>query len=141
MEWVYLVHSSLFSSMVQDWNTPIDTYNLLNKEFKFTFDPCPNNPKFDGLKIEWGSSNFINPPYNSQKEWVLKAISESKKNKTSVLLLPSRTDTKLFHEYILPNFEIRFIKGRLCFNDCGNSAPFPSMVIIIKGQYEKTIIR
>ena len=122
----------LMSSIKQDWTTPKDFYNKLNKEFNFDFDPCPTNPSFDGLKIEWKERNFVNPPYNSQKDWILKAIEESKKGKLSVLLIPARTDTKVFHEYIYGKYEIRFIKGRLKFGGGKGSAPFPSMLVIIK---------
>lgn len=47
-----------------------------------------------------------------------------------VMLLPARTDTKWFHEYVLPYAEIYFIKGRLKFGDSKNSAPFPSMIAV-----------
>jgi len=104
-----------------NWGTPKDFYDKLNEEFNFDFDPCPLNHDislWDGLKIEWGNSNFINPPYSLKlkEEFVKKAIEEYKKGKTCVLLLPVSTSTKLFHEHILPNNpEIRFIKGRLKF--------------------------
>lgn len=104
-----------------NWQTPAELYNTLNKEFKFNFDPCPLNHNlnlWDGLEIEWGSSNFINPPYSRKLKdlFVKKAIAESKKNKLCVLLLPVSTSTVLFHDYILPNKkEIRFIKRRVKF--------------------------
>lgn len=60
-------------------------------------------------------------------EWVKKA---SESNATTVLLIPARTDTKWFHEYIYNKAEIRFIKGRLKFGNSKNSAPFPSMIIV-----------
>ena len=122
-----------FSSIHQDGRTPIDLYEKLDKEFNFDFDPCPKDPDFDGLNITWSNSNFINPPYNKQKLWIKKAYEESLKNKICVMLLPARTDTKIFHEIILPfAFEIRFIKGRLKFQQYKNSAPFPSMIVIFK---------
>ena len=118
-----------FSSKTDKWFTPKDLYNKLNKEFKFDFDPCPINPKFDGLNIKWGKRNFMNPPYGREiGKWVKKA-SESP---LTVCLLPARTDTKWFHDYILGKAEIRFIKGRLKFGEAVNSAPFPSMVVIFK---------
>ena len=104
-----------------DWATPKDFYKQLDSEFNFDFDPCPlkhNISKFDGLLVEWGMSNFVNPPYSLKlkEAFVKKAIEESKKGKVSVLLLPVSTSTKLFHEYIKPNAkEIRFLKGRICF--------------------------
>ena len=123
--------SLFFSSLRQDGKTPTDLYEQLNQEFNFDFDPCPPNADFNGLEIEWKKSNFINPQYNKQELWVKKAYEESLKNKICVLLLPVRTDTKLFHELILPYAkEIRFIKGRLKFQQYKNSAPFPSMIVI-----------
>ena len=120
-----------FSSLDQTGRTPKKLYDELDKEFSFDFDPCPNNPKFDGLAIQRGKVNYINPPYKHQKVWVKKAYEESLKNKTCVMLLPSRTDTRIFHEVILPYAkEIRFIKGRLRFEQYENSAPFPSMIVV-----------
>ncbi len=106
---------------VDDWRTPSYIYDELNNEFNFDFDPCPlqhNIEKWDGLDIEWGKSNFINPPYSRKlkESFVKKAIEESKKGKVCVLLLPVSTSTILFHDYILPNKkEIRFIKKRIKF--------------------------
>lgn len=106
-----------------NWATPPDLYNKLNNEFNFDFDPCPLNtgeisPENDGLLIDWGQSNFVNPPYSRQlkEAFVSKALQESKKNKLCVMLLPVSTSTKLFHEIIQPNAkEIRFLKGRVKF--------------------------
>lgn len=101
-----------------DWATPKDFYEKLNNEFNFDFDPCPLHSTFNGLDIEWGKVNFINPPYSRKlKElFILKALEESKKGKKCVLLLPVSTSTKIFHEVIQPNAkEIRFIRGRIKF--------------------------
>lgn len=106
-----------------NWETPIEFYKQLNNEFNFDFDPCPImyeeiTDKNDGLLIEWGMVNFVNPPYSQKlkEKFVLKAIEESKKGKKCVMLLPVSTSTKLFHDVIKPNAkEIRFIKGRLAF--------------------------
>ena len=123
--------SLFFSSLKQDGKTPIDLYEQLDQEFHFDFDPCPPDADFNGLEIDWKKSNFVNPQYNEQKLWVKKAYEESLKNKICVLLLPARTDTKIFHEIILPYArQIRFIKGRLKFQQYKNSAPFPSMIVI-----------
>lgn len=131
-----------------NWSTPKDFYEKLNKEFNFDFDPCPLNlgqitPDKDGLIIEWGNRNFINPPYSRElkEKFVIKAIDESKKGKLCVMLLPVSTSTKLFHNHILPNaIDIRFIKGRIKFlgvNTKGeyvtNKAPMhDSMIVIFK---------
>jgi len=106
-----------------NWATPKEFYDKLNDEFNFDFDPCPLNleeitPDKDGLLIDWGNRNFINPPYSRdlKERFVIKAIEESKKGKLCVMLLPVSTSTKLFHEHILPNAkDIRFIKGRIKF--------------------------
>lgn len=103
-----------------NWATPKDFYNKLNEEFHFNFDPCPlnDNPEINALEIEWGTRNFINPPYSRGLKdlFVLKALNEAKKGKLCVLLLPVSTSTKLFHKIIIPNAkEIRFLEGRLKF--------------------------
>ena len=75
---------------------------------------------------------FCNPPYGKEiKHWVEKSFNEGKKQNTKVvMLIPARTDTKYFHEFIYNKAEIRFVKGRLKFGACKNSAPFPSMVVV-----------
>lgn len=101
-----------------NWATPKELYDSLNEVFHFDFDPCPLNSEFDGLTIEWGQSNYVNPPYSKvlKEAFVLKAVEESKKGKLCVMLLPVSTSTKLFHEVIMPNAkEIRFLKGRVKF--------------------------
>ena len=123
-----------------DWKTPDAFYNKLNEEFKFDFDPCPYQSDFDGLKIEWGQSNFINPPYSRmlKEAFVKKALEESKKGKTCVLLLPVSTSTKLFHEVIQPNAkEIRFVKGRLKFEQKDENGNFVSKGC---GQHDSMIV-
>lgn len=102
-----------------NWATPKDLYDKLNKKYNFDFDPCPLHSEIDGLNIEWGNSNFVNPPYSRhlKEAFVKKAIDEMKINgKSSVLLLPVSTSTKLFHDFILPNAtKIEFLKGRVKF--------------------------
>lgn len=138
----------LFSSNKQDWTTPKDFFNKLDKEFNFTLDPCcyPETAlckkyfteKEDGLKQSWeGETVFCNPPYDREtKKWVIKAYKESRKENTKVvMLIPARPDVSYFHDYIQPHAkEIRFIRGRLKFGNSKNAAPFPSMVIIFKGE-------
>ena len=139
-----MVKNVLFSSANDIWATPQDFYDKLNEEFHFNLDPCalPENAKCDkfftpeqnGLIQDWGNYNvFCNPPYGRKiNEWVEKCRNESKKqNTTVVMLIPARTDTRYFHDFIYHKAkEIRFIKGRLKFGESKNSAPFPSMVII-----------
>ena len=133
-----------FSSKTNEWATPQDFFDKLNKEFNFTLDPCATHENAkcdkyytiedDGLKQSWkGETVFCNPPYGRQiKDWVEKAYNESKEGATVVMLIPSRTDTKYWHKWIFPNAEIRFIKGRLKFGGSKNSAPFPSAVVIFR---------
>ena len=123
-------HKVHFTSQRQNWKTPKKFYEELNKEFHFDFDPCPPNPDFDGLSVDWGESNFVNPPYSECAKWCEKSFNEAQKGKGVVMLIPSRTDTKYWHEYVMKADEIRFIKGRLKFDEHKNSAPFPSALII-----------
>lgn len=142
-----MINKSLFSSNTNEWATPIKFFEELNKEFNFTLDPCANSQnhkckKFytiedNGLIQDWkGEVVFCNPPYGKELPlWVKKCYEEHKKNNiTVVMLIPARTDTRYFHDYIYNQSEIRFVKGRLKFNDCKQSAPFPSMVVIYKNK-------
>ena len=135
----------MFSSKTNEWATPQWFFDELCAEFNFTLDPASTreNAKCikhytvdeDGLSQDWsGETVFCNPPYGREtKKWVEKAYFESKKGVTTVLLLPCRPDVSYFHDYILPFAEVRFIRGRLKFGGSKNSAPFPSMVAIFRG--------
>lgn len=126
---------ALYTDRSDEWATPNDLFNSLNDEFHFTLDPCASETnhktelyysKYDnGLIQDWSNQIvFCNPPYSSIKNWVYKCWYEwFYNNVTIVLLIPARTDTKYFHEYIYHQAEIRFIKGRLHFNGSKNSAP------------------
>ena len=134
----------MFSSASDNWSTPQDLFDQLNEEFDFNLDPCAsaNNAKCaqyftkeqDGLKQNWGQRVFCNPPYGRGiGKWVEKCSEEAKKDNTlCVMLLPARTDTRWFHDFIYNKAEVRFLKGRLKFGNSKNSAPFPSMVVIFK---------
>lgn len=128
-----------FSSARMDWTTPKGVYDELDIEFGFTHDPCPIvAPEFewriDGLSSDWGAVNFCNPPYGTELgKWVKKAYLEWRKGRTCVLLIPSRTDTAWWHDYCMLATEIRFIRGRLKFGDAVNAAPFPSAIVIFRG--------
>ena len=122
-------------------------FDELNAEFNFTLDPCSTEENHkcelyytietDGLAKSWeGQRVFCNPPYSEISRWVEKAYREGTKDNTLVvLLIPSRTDTKYFHNFIYNRTEIRFVKGRLRFGKQTNSAPFPSMIVIFRGAY------
>ena len=135
----------LFSSKEEKWATPQDFFDKLNDEFHFTLDAAasPDNAKCtnyfteeqDGLVQSWGGHTvWCNPPYCRKTGlWVKKAYEEHQRTGcTVVMLLPSRTDVRWFHDYILGKAEIRFIKGRLKFGENKNSAPFPSIVVIYR---------
>lgn len=140
------MNKALFSSATDLWSTPNDFFEKLNEEFHFTLDPCATKenakcPSYytkeeDGLRQDWGGHVvYCNPPYGRElPKWVEKAYNESKKPGTTVvMLIPARTDTRYFHDYIYHNAtEIRFSKGRLKFGNARNSAPFPSMVVIYR---------
>jgi len=138
-----------------DWKTPDSLYDELNKEFHFTFDPCPLNNAinicgclffkyFNGLEVKWEASNFINPPYNriAKEAFIRKAYNESLNGKLCVMLLPVSTSTKIFHEIILPHAEIRFLKGRVKFEGVNTKGEFvnnkcgmhDSMICIFRGK-------
>lgn len=137
---------TMLSSEDMTWETPQDFFDELNKEFNFTLDPCATKEtakckkyytkETDGLSKDWsGEVVFCNPPYGREiKHWVKKCSEEGKKSDTTVvMLIPARTDTIYFHEFIYNKTEIRFIKGRLKFGGKqkgSGSAPFPSMIVI-----------
>jgi phage N-6-adenine-methyltransferase len=139
-----MINKGLFTSETPEWETPQDFFDTLNKEFNFVLDVCASeeNAKCeeylikedDGKEVDWNMWDgwkWMNPPYGREiKEWIKKASEQ----RNVVALLPARTDTKYFHEYIYKkkNTEIRFIKGRLKFGGSKNSAPFPSMIVIFK---------
>lgn len=121
----------LFSSASQHWATPTELYAELDKEFGFTMDPCPlQSLSQDGLKRSWrGERVYCNPPYGRGiGEWLAKA----EEAELAVFLLPSRTDTKWWHEHAMKATEIRFLKGRLKFGGATTGAPFPSVVLVYK---------
>ena len=116
-----------------NWATPENLFRSLDEEFDFNDDPCPmlhdNSELFlSGLAREWGTSTFINPPYSKPEPFCRKAYEESIKGKTVVALLRGDTSTKWFHKWVLPHAEIRFIEGRLRFND--KPAPFASIIAV-----------
>lgn len=139
-----MINTGLFSSNTNEWATPNAFFAALDAEFHFDLDPCatPENAKCkrfytienDGLTKDWvGARVFCNPPYGRDiGKWVKKCWEESRKPDTLVvMLIPARTDTEYFHEYIYHKArEIRFIRGRLHFNESKDRAPFPSMVVI-----------
>ena len=139
-----MINQSIYSSKKMDWGTPQTLFDKLNAEFHFTLDPCASDENHkcanyfteseNGLLQDWGRERvFCNPPYGrSIGNWVKKCAEH---DDLAVMLIPARTDTKWFHEYIYnnPRVQIRFLPGRVKFQGAVNSAPFPSMVVIFNG--------
>ena len=130
----------MFSSKTDLWETPQDLFDKYDAIYHFETDVCALTenakckrfftPEMDGLKQEWTGVCWCNPPYGRQiGKWVEKAV---KSFATVVMLLPARTDTKWFHDWVLPYGKIEFLRGRLKFGGCNNSAPFPSMIVIFE---------
>jgi site-specific DNA-methyltransferase (adenine-specific) len=143
----------MFSSKTDDWATPTEFFEKLNWRFgPFDLDACASihNTKCanffteaeDGLSKDWeGFTTFVNPPYGRGiDKWIKKAFDESRKDETRVvMLIPARTDTKYWHQYVMRADEIYFLKGRLKFGECDNSAPFPSAVVVFDGTNQRQI--
>lgn len=148
-------HAVHFSSKKQDWATPPDFFELYNKIYKFKLDLactqenclCPEGyylEHYNSLEEEWhqdleGKWGWLNPPYGRElKHWIKKTADEAELGAKIVLLIPARTDTAYFHDYIYknPRADVSFIRGRLKFGDSKNSAPFPSMIVVFNGGEE-----
>lgn len=141
------VSPTLFSSKSVEWETPQDLFDRLNAVHQFTLDVCatPANAKCgryftqeqDGLRADWsGQRVWCNPPYGRTiVDWVFRCSRASLPGvpsfapKIAVMLLPSRTDTAWWHNYVIPLGRIEFIRGRLKFGGHKNPAPFPSAVV------------
>jgi len=134
-----------------EWETPQELFNELDKEFHFNLDPCASIDNYkcleyytkedNGLNKEWRGSVFINPPFDEVDRWVEKAFYQLKNCDVIVMLLPARTDTRWFHNFIYGKFEVRFLKGRVKYrlNSKQTPAPFPSMVVIFKDINRKIV--
>lgn len=139
------MNEGMYSSKTPEWETPQALFDALDREFSFTLDPCASDenhkcPEYyterdNGLMHPWSGSVFMNPPYGSHiKHWVEKAYLESRRSEVDVVvrLIPSRTDTRYWHDFIMKASEIRLIKGRVRFSG-KDPAPFPSAIVIFNG--------
>jgi site-specific DNA-methyltransferase (adenine-specific) len=145
--------TAVFSHETTEWETPHDLFQTLNARYAFDLDVCatPENAKCetyytrgdDGLARPWNGSVWCNPPYGRVVgQWLKKARVEIELNNASsvVFLLPARTDTKWFHEHIWDSVshhprtgvELQLLVGRLRFHGAKSSAPFPSMIAVLK---------
>lgn len=145
-----MINTGMFTSTTDCWETPQDFFEKLNGEFGFELDACalPENakcakyytPEMDGLSQLWTGTVWCNPPYGRQiGKWVAKAAQSADEGATVVMLLPARTDTRWFHQYIYGRAEIRFMPGRMKFGRSKNSAPFPSMVCIFAAAQKEDV--
>lgn len=139
------------TSNKDNWETPQTLFDRLDGKYHFTLDPASTDENTkcekhytvhdDGLKMPWGGERvFCNPPYGRHlRDWVRKCAEEAD-GAFIVLLVPARTDTSYFHDYIYrkPNVRIEFLRGRLKFEQQGialRSAPFPSMLVFFNERF------
>ena len=136
------IPTALKTSNSDEWPTPQNLFDLLDLEFGFTLDPCCTKESAkcehfyttneNGLLQDWGKETvFMNPPYSEVSHWMRKAFGAAQDGATVACLIPSRTDTRWWHDYAMKG-EIRFIKGRLRFGDATENAPFPSCVVVFR---------
>jgi phage N-6-adenine-methyltransferase len=144
------MNAGIFSSRTEEWATPQYVFDALNAEFRFTLDVCATheNAKCErhftkeenGLVQSWDGVCWMNPPYGRDiRRWMQKARAESMKFRGPIVvcLVHARTDTKWWHESVMPTAaEVRFIEGRLRFGDGKNGAPFPSCVVVFNQDSE-----
>jgi len=136
------LNKALLASNREDWETPQELFDDLDREFGFTLDVCATAenakcakyyaPFDDGLSRDWtGEVVYCNPPYGRKQDaWVRKCSEYGAGGGVAVMLLPARTDTARFHDLILGKAEIRFLRGRLKFAGARDYAPFPSMIVV-----------
>ena len=133
---------AIFGSGTDQWETPQEFFESLDKEFGFKTDVCATaentkcerffSPEQNGLLQEWTGVCWCNPPYGREiKKWVRKAAGSEA---TTVLLLPARTDTGWFHEHIYGKAEVRFLRGRIKFSGAKHNAPFPCMLVVFRNE-------
>ena len=142
----HLPRSVHFSSETCEWATPQDFFDALDAEFGFELDVCATKAnakcghfytkEVDGLSQPWEGVCWCNPPYGREiKFWVKKAmITAQAGSATVVCLVPARTDTVWWHDFVSQADEVRFVKGRLKFGGHANSAPFPSAVVVFRAR-------
>lgn len=146
-----MISDALFTSRSDEWETPPELYRALDDEFHFTVDLCASDENHlceryytkdrSGMDADLsGERVFCNPPYGkrSTREWMKKCYECGAD--VVVMLIPARTDTKAFHEYVYRKAEIRFLQGRLTYGMGGvfkNRSPFPSMIVVFRKEDTK----
>ncbi len=144
-------HAVHFSSDKQDWETPDWLFEKAAKRWgPFWLDAActPENSKCvrglyaGALEAPWAEVNWCNPPYGREiGKWIAKAYEESTKGCRVVCLIPARTDTVYWHEYVTKAAEIVFLKGRVKFKGAENGAPFPSALVVFEGEGKETQVK
>lgn len=135
--------TAMFQSGRKDWATPPEFFTPLHQEFGFTLDVCASaeNAKCsryftevdDALSQEWTGTCWMNPPYGADlPQWICKAYQSSLNGSTVVCLVPARTDTRWWHEYVEGKAEVRFVRGRIKFVGAPYNAPFPCVVLVYR---------
>lgn len=135
----------LFTSTKDDWATPDWFFEKLDAMFGFTLDACASaeNAKCqkyfsktqDGLAQRWRGKVFCNPPYSQVADWMQKAFEESQRGAVVVCLVPARTCTQWWHNWVEGKADVVFVEGRLRFGNAKNPAPFPSAVVVYTGKH------
>jgi phage N-6-adenine-methyltransferase len=131
-----------FSSRSGIWETPQTLFDALNSRFSFDLDVCalPSNakcpsfytPEVNGLAQEWTGVCWMNPPYGKEIPlWLAKANEAAQQGATVVCLLPVRTDTQWWRDYV-QHHEIEFLPGRLKSKGAEHYAPYPSAVVVMR---------
>lgn len=140
------INAGMMSSATDQWATPQELFDKLDTIYNFNLDVCASdwnakcdryfNEEQNGLAQEWVGTCWMNPPYGRTiKEWVKKAYESAGNGTTVVCLIPARTDTAWWHDYVMKG-DITFLRGRVKFvsqtNDKDQSAPFPSAIVVFK---------
>jgi site-specific DNA-methyltransferase (adenine-specific) len=139
------MNGGLLSSERGDWATPQAFFDLVDAEFGFTLDAAASegNAKCaqfyteadDGLARPWTGTVWCNPPYGRGiADWVQRGYDESRRGATVVMLIPARTDTAYWHDYVMRAAEVRLLRGRLVFGtgEARANAPFPSALVVFR---------
>lgn len=148
-----MLNESLYSSNKMDWETPQFLFDRLHAEFGFTLDVCATDEnakckrfyttETDGLAQDWCGIAWMNPPYGREiAKWVKKAYESSQEGCVCVCLVPVRSDTRWWHEYVMRSAEIRLLSKRLSFEGSSNKAPFPVAIVVFdssKGSKPKLV--
>jgi len=142
-----MLNRGMFTSGTDEWETPQELFDAVNGIFHFTLDVCATSTnakcrryftKVDnGLVQTWSGVCWMNPLYGREISlWVRKAYESSREAGTVVVcLLPARTDTRWWHDYVIAHTSlILFIRGRLRFSGKG-PAPFPSALVVFGCHY------